>query len=53
MLISSKVSTQSEEKPGQITSIFFFPFLGKASNVLGLESTAGLAWPGLAWPGLA
>ena len=32
--ISSKVSTQSEEKPGQITNTFFLPSLGKFSRVL-------------------
>ena len=32
--ISSKVSTQSDENPGQITNIFFFPSLGRTSNVL-------------------
>ena len=32
--ISSKVSTQSEEKPGQIARTFFIPSLGKFSKVL-------------------
>ena len=32
--ISSKVSTQSEENPGQIARTFFTPSLGKLSNVL-------------------
>ena len=32
--ISSKVSTQSEEKPGHIVRIFFLPSLGKFSQVL-------------------
>ena len=34
MFISSKVSTQSDAKPGHITNKFFTPLLGKLSNVL-------------------
>ena len=32
--ISSNVSTQSEEKPGQIAKTFFTPSFGKRSKVL-------------------
>ena len=34
MLISSKVSTQSDAKPGHITSKFFTPVPGNISKVL-------------------
>ena len=34
IFISSKVSTQSDAKPGQITNRFFIPLLGKFSKVL-------------------
>ncbi len=34
IFISSKVSTQSDAKPGHITNKFLMPLLGKLSNVL-------------------
>ena len=34
MFISSKVSTQSDAKPGHITNKFFMPLLGRLSSVL-------------------
>ena len=39
-----RLTTQSEEKPGQITRIFFFPSFGNDSNVLsvyGLSQSCG------------
>ena len=49
MLISSKVSTQSEAKPGQITNKFLIPFSGKDSKVLSVYGVSHSWGPNLDW----
>ena len=49
MFISSRVSTQSEEKPGQITNKFLIPFPGKDSNVLSVYGVNHSCGPNLDW----
>ena len=47
MLISSRVSTQSDAKPGQITNKFFIPFPGKDSRVLSVYGVSHSCGPNL------
>ena len=47
MDISSRVSTQSEEKPGHITTIFFFPSFGKFYKVLSVYGVNQASGPNL------
>ena len=47
--ISSKVSTQSDEKPGQIVRTFFTPSFGKLSKVLSVYGWSHSCGPNLDW----
>ena len=47
--ISSKVSTQSDEKPGQIKRTFLTPSLGKFSKVLSVYGWSHSCGPNLDW----
>ena len=47
--ISSKVSTQSDENPGQITKIFFLPSFGRFSKVLSVYGCNHSWGPNLDW----
>ena len=47
MSISSKVSTQSDAKPGQITNKFFTPFCGNHFRVLAVYGVSHSFGPNL------
>ena len=47
--ISSKVSTQSDAKPGQIVRTFLTPSFGKPSNVLSVYGWSHSCGPNLDW----
>ena len=47
--ISSNVSTQSDEKPGQIVRTFFIPSFGKFSKVLSVYGWSHSLGPNLDW----